>query len=192
MKLNLGCGSHRLAGWVNVDRAATLAPDQVVDLEAVPWPWADDSAEEILLSHVLEHLGPTPANFLAIMSELWRICRPGAQITIFVPHPRHSSFLNDPTHIRPITPEGLLLFDRQRNRDWQASGVSNTPLALILGIDFAVIETEHFLEEPWLSQARSGAISHEALIEAEKRHNNVIVQTRILLEARKDQGTAPP
>jgi hypothetical protein len=185
MKLNLGCGSQRLEGWVNVDAAATLAPDQVVDLDCTPWPWPDNAAEEILLSHVLEHLGPTPREFLAIMTELWRISAPGGRITVIVPHPRHDSFLNDPTHVRPITPEGLLLFDQRKNQDWAEQGVGNTPLGLILGIDLAIVELEHFLDAPWLSRAQSGELSHAELIEAEKRHNNVIVQTRVVLEARK-------
>ncbi|MCF8481682.1 MAG: hypothetical protein K9H25_14725 [Rhodospirillum sp.] len=185
MKLNLGCGAQKLEGWVNVDRAASLMPDQVVDLERLPWPWPDNLAVEILLSHVLEHLGPTPREFLAIMGELWRVCAPGGLITVIVPHPRHDSFLNDPTHVRPITPEGLLLFDRRKNLEWADQGVGNTPLALILGIDLAIVELEHFLEEPWLSRAQTGELSRTDLVEAEKRHNNVIVQTRVVLEARK-------
>lgn len=186
LKLNLGCGHRRLDGWVNVDHSPALAPDMVVDLETLPWPWPDDSAEEVLLSHVLEHLGPTPADFLAIMTELWRVCRPGARVTVVVPHPRHDSYLNDPTHVRPITPEGLLLFSRERNLAWQAEGVGNSSLALITGIDFAVVELEHYLDEPWLSRAKSGELSREDLVTAGKTQANVIAQTRILLEARKD------
>ncbi|WP_413207433.1 class I SAM-dependent methyltransferase [Rhodospirillum sp. A1_3_36] len=185
MKLNLGCGSQKLEGWVNVDSAASLMPDQVVDLERTPWPWSDNVAEEILLSHVLEHLGPTPREFLAIMTELWRVSAPSARITVIVPHPRHDSFLNDPTHVRPITPEGLLLFDRRRNLEWAEQGVGNTPLGLILGIDLTIVELEHFLDDPWLSRAQAGEISRTELIEAEKRYNNVISQTRVVLEARK-------
>jgi SAM-dependent methyltransferase len=185
MKLNLGCGAQHLEGWVNVDSAATLCPDQVVDLDHLPWPWADNAAEDILLSHVLEHLGPTPKAFLGIMSELWRVCAPGGRVTVIVPHPRHDSYLNDPTHVRPITPEGLLLFDQARNREWAAQGVGNTPLGLILGIDFAIVELEHYLDEPWLTRARSGELDRAALIEAEKSRNNVIIQTRVVLEARK-------
>ena len=50
MKLNLGCGSQIVDGWVNADKFGT--PDQVFDLESFPWPWPDSSADEILLGHV--------------------------------------------------------------------------------------------------------------------------------------------
>ncbi len=185
LRLNLGCGHHRLEGWVNVDHSPALSPDQVADLESLPWPWPDNSADEVLMSHVLEHLGPTPAAFLGIMTELWRVCRPGARVTVIVPHPRHDSFLNDPTHVRPITAEGLLLFSREKNLAWQAEGVGNSPLALITGVDFAVVELEHSLDEPWLSRARAGEVAREDLVVAEKTQANVIIQTRIVLEARK-------
>ncbi|GEO81444.1 class I SAM-dependent methyltransferase [Pararhodospirillum oryzae] len=185
MRLNLGCGGHHREGWINVDRAAALAPDQVVDLETTPWPWPDDSVDEILLSHVLEHLGETPRAFLAVMGELWRVCRNGARITIVVPHPRHDSFLNDPTHVRPITPEGLVLFDHARNLAWQAEGIGNSPLGLILGIDLEVTGLAHDLEEPWLSQAQAGTLDRAALIAAEKQFNNVIRQTTLEIRVHK-------
>jgi hypothetical protein len=55
MKFNMGCGSRKLAGFVNVDAQALCSPDQVFDLETTPWPWPSDSAEEIVFNHSLEH-----------------------------------------------------------------------------------------------------------------------------------------
>ena len=57
MKLNLGCGTNKLEGFVNVDVEPASEPDMVVDLDILPWPFEDSSAEEIQLNHVLEHLG---------------------------------------------------------------------------------------------------------------------------------------
>ena len=57
MRFNLGCGFNKRDGFINVDRFADCAPDEIVDLEKIPWPWPDDSAEEIQMIHVLEHLG---------------------------------------------------------------------------------------------------------------------------------------
>src|SRR4249919_3237809 len=112
MRLNLGCGRNKLPGWLNVDHSASCEPDAVVDLEVLPWPWPDNSADEILLNHVLEHLGAVPATYIGIIRELWRVCRPGATVTIAVPHPRSDDFMNDPTHVRAVTAEGLVLFSR--------------------------------------------------------------------------------
>src|SRR6516162_7107644 len=122
MKLNLGCGSQILEGWVNVDRIGK--PDQVLDLETFPWPWPDNSADEILLNHVLEHLGQQPDVFIAIMRELYRVCRDGATLQIRVPHPRHDNFLTDPTHVRPVTARTMEMFSREANLESQRLGGS--------------------------------------------------------------------
>ena len=70
MKLNLGCGGDKRPGWTNVDKYPEFAPDQVTDLEQLPWAWADDSVDEVMLRHVLEHLGATPDLYLGIIKEL--------------------------------------------------------------------------------------------------------------------------
>jgi hypothetical protein len=49
------------------------------------------------------------------MREIYRVCRHDAVVHVVVPHPRHDDFINDPTHVRPITPEVLSLFDRSTN-----------------------------------------------------------------------------
>ena len=185
MKLNLGCGSDRRQGWVNVDKYATSAPDQVVDLEQLPWPWPDSAAEEVLLRHVLEHLGTTAAAYLGIMTELWRVCADQAKVVIVVPHPRSDQYLNDPTHVRPITAAGLELFSQARNREWQAKNMPNTPLGLQLGIDFALEQVNMTPDEPWASRYRKGEISASELHQAARQFNNVIAETAITLRAVK-------
>ena len=139
MRLNLGCGYDRRAGYLNVDKRGACEPDLVLDLEALPWPWPADSVDEILLKHTLEHLGGDPETYLGIVRELWRVSRNGATITIVVPHPRHDHFLNDPTHVRPVTPEGLMMFSKAKNREWVEKGIPNTPLGLHLDIDLEIV-----------------------------------------------------
>ena len=188
MRLNLGCGHDKRQGWLNVDSFAGCAPDQVADLERTPWPWPDDAAREVLLKHVLEHLGRTPEGFLAIMTELWRICRDGAQITVVVPHPRHDQFLSDPTHVRPITPQGLELFSQRRNREWLAKGLGNSPLGLQTGIDFELDSVRMTPDEPWRGRFERGEIGSRELAEAARSYNNVIAETTIVLRAVKPAG----
>ncbi len=187
MRLNLGCGNQKLKDWVNVDSSPGCEPDQLVDLEQTPWPWPDNSVEEALLSHVLEHLGGTTELYLAIFKELYRVCANGAKIVIIVPHPRHDFFLNDPTHVRPVTAEGLAHFSQKVNRKWMSGGAANTPLGVYLGIDFDVVSSKHTLDEPWLSRVQRRQISQADLELAARQFNNVIVQTTIELKAVKGE-----
>ena len=185
MKLNLGCGFRKLDGWVNVDSAPACQPDQVVDLELMPWPWATSSVEEVLMVHVLEHLGATSVAYLNIFCELFRICRPGARLTVIVPHPRHDTFLNDPTHVRAVTKDGLLMFSQAENRRWAELGAANTPLGLYMGVDFALERTEHQLDARWEKRMQTGEVTQEILSEAMLSQNNVIRQTTFTLRVVK-------
>jgi len=185
MKLNLGCGPKRVAGWVNVDKAAAFQPDEVVDLEKFPWPWADSSAEEILLNHVLEHLGQAPEVFIGVMRELWRVCKPGAEVRVHVPDPRHESFLGDPTHVRPVTLDTLALFSQAFNRQTVAEGAANTPLGLLYGVDFDVASHETVYDEPWRGRLERKEISPAEANEAARMYLNVILEHRFVLKAVK-------
>ena len=92
VRLNLGCGKDVRDGYINVDdgsmwRGSTL-PDNVIihNLSVYPWPFADNSADEIFMWHVLEHL-PDTGN---VMSEVKRILKPGGRFRGQVPYgPSH-------------------------------------------------------------------------------------------------------
>ncbi|MGE0715328.1 MAG: hypothetical protein AB7P02_07800 [Alphaproteobacteria bacterium] len=185
MKLNLGCGNRKLAGYLNVDSSPHCSPDRLVDLEALPWPFETSSAEEIVLRHVLEHLGGTSAAYLGIMGELYRVCRPGALVKITVPHPRHDDFLTDPTHVRPVTLQGLEMFSLRKNREWQAQKAATTPLAMMLGIDFEVVSADAQPDELWLGRLRRREITPQDLAYAARTYWNVIRHTDIVLRAVK-------
>ena len=68
MKLNLGCGSKILNGYTNVDKFDYYKPNIVHDLEKFPYPFDENSVEEIILSHVLEHIGQDPDIFNGIIN----------------------------------------------------------------------------------------------------------------------------
>ena len=177
MKLNLGCGQNRVEGYVNADREPAARPDLVMDLESFPWPFESDSVEEILATHVLEHVGATPAVFMRVMQELYRVCRNGALIHVTVPHPRSDSFLDDPTHVRAITPGTLALFSKAACEEWKRRGCANTPLALYAGVDFALRQVTVVTEQKYRD-----APDLDDLIE---RCNNVAAEYRMVLEVIK-------
>jgi SAM-dependent methyltransferase len=99
-RLNLGCGRHPLPGWTNLDSARLPGVDVVADLERcadTPLPFEDDSIDEFLMSHVLEHIrAPLP-----LMQELWRIAKPVARLTVKLPYGHSDDAWTDPTHVRP-------------------------------------------------------------------------------------------
>lgn len=186
LRLNLGCGMDRREGYINVDRFGE--PDLRHDLEAVPWPWPDDSVDEVLLIHVLEHLGRDTDVYLRIWQELYRVCRDGAMIAIAVPHHRHEFFYNDPTHVRAVTADGITLFSQRLNRHWIAQGMANTPLAIYLGIDFEVVDVQLKPGEPWYRMNGQHPASAEALLQQSALYNNVIEEVRMTVRVVKPAG----
>ena len=186
LRLNLGCGMSHFDGYVNVDRYGE--PDIRHDLEVFPWPWPDDSVSEVLLKHVLEHLGRNPDVYLEIWKELYRVCRDGARIGIAVPHHRHEFFFNDPTHVRAVTADGMTLFSQRLNRQSIAMGLANTPLALYLGIDFELVEVKQIPGELWHRVHAQNPSDAEILMQQGALYNNVIEQVHMTLRAVKPPG----
>ena len=66
MKLNLGCGNKVIEEYINVDKFDLYNVDLKHDLETFPYPFEDYSVEEIILSHLLEHIGQSPEIFIKI------------------------------------------------------------------------------------------------------------------------------
>ncbi len=93
-KLNLGCGKEILEGYTNLDIIKLEGTDIVHDLNEFPYPFKDSTFDEILAKSVLEHLW----DLQKAMEELWRISKPGAVITIWVPHFESLGATVDPTH----------------------------------------------------------------------------------------------
>lgn len=176
LKLNLGCGYHKLPGYLNVDMSGDSKPDLVMNLEATPWPFPDSSVTHIVMRSVLEHVGGDSATFLAIIGELWRVCAPGAELIITVPHPRHDNFLGDPTHVRPIIPATLHAFDQVTNREWIDIGDAATPLGLQIGVDFHIESVEFVLDPQWKAKLDAGEVSVAQAMDAARSQNNVIAE----------------
>lgn len=99
LKLHLGCGNDRKLGYLNCDISPEVNPDKVVDLEK-KLPFKDNSVDEILIYHTLEHI----KNFIPLMHEFYRICKKGTVIKIKTPFYSSWGQFNDPTHIRFFSP----------------------------------------------------------------------------------------
>lgn len=109
MNLHLGCGNNYKEGWVNVDMGDCRV-DVEHNLEIFPWPFENDSAEYILMNHVLEHIDKN--KFIDFVRELYRVCSNDAKIEITSPYAGSDNFWTDPTHKMPLTTRTFDYFDR--------------------------------------------------------------------------------
>lgn len=109
-KLDLGCGAHKREGFLGIDIANIEGVDLVQDLFKFPWDFPDGSIDEVYSAHFFEHV---PARFrAAFMDEIWRICEPGAKVTIITPHWDSVRAIQDFTHEwPPIAAESFLYFN---------------------------------------------------------------------------------
>ena len=184
-KLHLGCGNKLLPDYINVDKHGS--PDIIKDLEELPWEWTDNSIQEVLMIHVLEHLGQETAVYLGIWKELYRICKNNALIKIVVPHHKHEFFYDDPTHVRAVTPMSLQLFSKKNNLNWIKSGASNSTLGLDLNIDFELIQTHIHPSQQWfkLHPEENEKLNLNLLIEESKLYGNLIEEYSFTLKTVK-------
>ncbi len=98
-KLNLGCGRDIKKDFINVDYKKFDGVDLVYDLNKIPYPFKDNTFDEILLRNILEHL----ENPLSILKEVRRISKPHAKIFIKAPHFSSNNAWGDIEHKRPFS-----------------------------------------------------------------------------------------
>lgn len=184
MKLHLGSGFNTFDGFLNVDYDERCNPDVIQDLEKKPWQFDTNSVDEIIAHHLLEHLGDP--GFFNFMQELYRVCKPNALVKIVVPHHRHDVFLNDPTHRRPITIEGLRLFSKKFNDHCIEVGDGSSKLGHYFDIDFEVVDFKMNFDDFYKPLLVNMTQEKEREIQTIVRErNNVIVDVNITLLAVK-------
>ena len=103
--LDFGCGRKKQEpGSIGVDRQPGSAADVLAELARLPWPFADNCADRIHLSHFLEH----QPDILWVMAEVHRVAKAGAEIVVVTPHYSSRDSYSDPTHLYHL---GLGSFD---------------------------------------------------------------------------------
>lgn len=78
-KINLGSGRDYLSGWINVDIVDDFKIDVKADLSK-PFPFNENSIDEILASDILEHF--TKEDGIAFLKNCLLILKPQGRITI--------------------------------------------------------------------------------------------------------------
>src|SRR3989304_5337424 len=138
--LLLGCGSRReravsVGGRksfegqevVTLDIEPIHNPDLLWDLNIVPWPFQDNSFDEVHAYELLEHLGQQGDiwSFFGTFAEIHRILRPEGRLAATVPRWDSMWAWGDPGHTRVINEGSLAFLSQEQYR----LPVGKTPMA---------------------------------------------------------------
>jgi SAM-dependent methyltransferase len=142
LKLDLGCGKNKQAGFHGVDSLSFNGVDTVLNLVRrggvddaganyqltkdgyAFWPWKDDSVEEVFSSHFVEHL--TGTERIHFFNELGRVMKKGGKASIITPDWSHACAYGDPTHQWPPMSSWYALYLNKEWRDINAPHVGYT------------------------------------------------------------------
>src|SRR3990167_316583 len=139
-RLDLACGNNKQEGFIGVDiiKEGTHA-DVEHNLLIFPWPFEDNSIDEIFCSHFLEHIPHGYGfndPFFDFFNELWRVLKPEGKITFITPYYTSIRAFQDPTHQRFITEATYAYLDI----DWRKENkLEHYPIKT----DFKVISCEY-------------------------------------------------
>jgi SAM-dependent methyltransferase len=81
VKLNVGCGGRRIDGYTGVDAVERSAADVIAPANDLPFE--DDSAEEVLSVHLVEHVHQWEVP--ALLAEWFRVIEPGGRLCLEMP-----------------------------------------------------------------------------------------------------------
>lgn len=110
VKLQLGCGTNPLKGYINLDVERYGWIDIVHDLDRYPWPFEDNQFEEIYANSVLEHI----SDLIRCFGEAHRILKPGGILKGGVPWYNYEGAAGDPTHKHFFTKTTFLYLTANR------------------------------------------------------------------------------
>lgn len=176
MKINIGSGDSNSEDYVTIDYDSSSNPDYALDLEKDPLPFNNDTVEAVIAHHILEHLGE---GYFHCLQELYRVCKHGAVIDVRVPHPRHDTFLADPTHKRPITPMGLKLFSKKFNKLCREQNYSSSRLGDYFKVDFEILDYKYIPDNQAIQ--KYSHLNKEDIENISNTYNNIISEIHIKL-----------
>jgi hypothetical protein len=181
MKIIIGAGDERVDGYVTLDYDEKLNPDYIIDLEKDKLPFDDNTVETVLAHHIFEHLGE---GFFHCVKELYRVCKHGAIIDVKVPHPKHWTFIADPTHRRPILPETFQLFSKKYNVWLKENNHASTRLAEHYDVDFELLSVDEIPLDFYKTEFEGKPVDYVKRYLEE--HNNIIFEIHFRLVVIKE------
>lgn len=91
--LDVGCGLNKTEGSIGIDFVALPEVDVIWNLNTFPWPFENETFDEIIFNHSITHLD----DIVGVMNEIHRISKPGAKVVIVTPHFSSDNMFTDPT-----------------------------------------------------------------------------------------------
>lgn len=95
--LNIGCGNHYHADWVNLDLISDSIDVTPHDITC-GLPFVENSFDAVYHSHLLEHLNPNDG--IVLLEQCYRVLKPGGIVRIVVPDLERIAMLYLETHDR--------------------------------------------------------------------------------------------
>lgn len=158
--LDLACGNNKQKGFKGVDitKKGTQA-DIEYDLTIYPWPFKDESVDEIWASHYIEHLPHGVGlqdGMVDFMNECWRILKKSGIARFLTPYYANARAFQDPYHTRFITESSYLYFNKQ----WRKMNkLEHYPIKT----DFQIEKMDHSISQTFIGRAQE-AIQQMAMI----------------------------
>jgi hypothetical protein len=118
IRLDIGCGKNKKAGFIGVDAIQFDGVDVVFNAGTDRWPYEEGSVEEIHASHFIEHLTNFEGRYERVhfFNEVYRVLKKGCKATLVFPHWASNRYYGDPTHKEPFSEFGFYYL----SKDWRA------------------------------------------------------------------------
>jgi len=108
--IDIGCGTKKLDGAFGLDRRKERGVDVICDFEHAV-PLKTNAVDVVYMSHIMEHI----KDLIPFMEEVYRVCRPGAEVRVIVPYYTSRGAFRDPTHVRFIAEDTFQYFEPPTN-----------------------------------------------------------------------------
>jgi SAM-dependent methyltransferase len=178
----MGCGANKIPGYINIDPEPSCEPDLVFNMLDGPLPYEDNSQDEIVFFHCIEHV--QKYYHKTILTEFYRVLEPGGKLYISYPNFKECAlrWINNVDANRKFweaTIYGLQRFET----DYHVSLMDPDELAeLLLLIGFSNVMHTPEPAEPFnmITFAKKGtlgpALCHEQVIKEETERMLIEIQ----------------
>jgi predicted SAM-dependent methyltransferase len=83
LKLNIGSGTEKVEGFLNVDAEPSTNPDILCDITKTKLPIKSGRVDEIIFFHCIEHISKRLHPH--VFTEMWRVLKPGGDLFVSYP-----------------------------------------------------------------------------------------------------------